>query len=354
MSYEQKITELEGKVNLLYNIIHSLVSPVYIEELRCFREECEQRFTKLEERFDAANASSKESVLNVCKMQEAVMKDMNKAREFFEQVDNITENRDYISFCDTVEHKNIFRIIDRSVREISLGSLLGLIEIMREYDSTSLFECFKDCNKLIRIDFPINFITDNVTDMTAMFHGCSGLNSLDLSIFDTSRVTDMSSMFEGCSSLSSLNLSSFNTSNVTSMSGIFSGCSSLSSLNLSSFNTSSVTNMNSMFYECSSLSSLDLSSFNTSNVTSMSGMFSGCSSLSSLNLSSFNTSNVTSMSCMFHGCSSLMSLDLSTFNTSNVTSMNSMFSGCHNLYSLECKDPHILSALKGQCIDSRV
>ena len=302
MSYEQKITELEGKVNLLYNIIHSLVSPVYIEELRCLREECEQRFTKLEERFDAANASSKESVLNVCKMQEAVMKDMNKAREFFEQVDNITENRDYISFCDTVEHKNIFRIIDRSVREISLGSLLGLIEIMREYDSTSLFECFKDYNKLIRIDFPINFITDNVTDMTAMFHGCSGLNSLDLSIFDTSRVTDMSSMFEGCSSLSSLNLSSFNTSNVTCMSGIFSGC----------------------------------------------------SSLSSLNLSSFNTSNVTSMSCMFHGCSSLMSLDLSTFNTSNVTSMNSMFSGCHNLYSLECKDPHILSALKGQCIDSRV
>ena len=253
MRYEQKITELERKVNLLYNIIHSLVGPVYIEELRCFREECERRFTKLEKRFDAANASSKESVLNVCKMQEIVMENINKAREFFEQVDNITENRDYISFCDTVEHKNVFRIIDRSVREISLGSLLGLIEIMKEYDSTSLFECFKDCDKLIRIDFPINFITDNVTDMTAMFYGCSGLNSLDLSTFDTNRVTDMSGMFSGCSSLSSLNLSSFNTSNVTDMSNMFYGCNSLSSLDLSTFNTSNVTSMDFMFSGCSKL-----------------------------------------------------------------------------------------------------
>ena len=380
MSYKQRITELERKVNILYNMIHSLVSPVYIEGLKCFREECEKRFTKLEKRFDAANASSKGSVLDVCKMQAAIIRNINKAREVFEQVDNTKEDRDYISSCDTVEHKNVFRIIDRSIREIPSGLLPGLKQIMREYESTSLFECFKDCDKLTRIDFPRNFTTGNVTDMSAMFHGCSSLTSLDLSTFNTSRVTDMSSMFKGCSSLSSLDLSTFNTSSVTSVYFMFGGCISLTSLNLSSFNTSSVicmlgmfggckslslldlssfdtsnvTDMACMFYGCDSLTSLNLSSFNTSSVISMFCMFGGCKSLSSLDLSRFDTSNVTNMSDMFYGCGSLSSLNLSTFNARNVTSMSGMFYGCHNLYSLECKDPHILSALKGQRIDSKV
>ena len=60
---------------------------------------------------------------------------------------------------------------------------------------------------------------------------------------------------------------------------MFYGCSSLEKLSLSAFDTSNVNYMKSMFYECSSLKELDLSNFNTSKVTSMNFMFSGCDKL---------------------------------------------------------------------------
>ena len=99
----------------------------------------------------------------------------------------------------------------------------------------------------------------------------------------------MSSMFYGCSNLNFLKLSTFNTSNVINMNSMFSGCSNLTLLNLSKFNTNKVQYMDSMCSGCSNLNSLNLSTFNTSNVINMSSMFSGCSNLNSLNLSTFYT-----------------------------------------------------------------
>ena len=118
---------------------------------------------------------------------------------------------------------------------------------------------------------------------------------------------------------------------------MFSGCSSLQSINLSSFNTINVNNMSYMFYGCSSLQSIDLSSFNTTNVNNLSYMFSGCSSLQSIDLSSFNTTKVKNMVCMFDGCSSLQSIDLSSFNTTNVEYMSSMFNKCSSLKKKKVK-----------------
>ena len=69
--------------------------------------------------------------------------------------------------------------------------------------------------------------------------------------YNTNNVTDMSVMFRGCSSLKELNLNNFNTNNVTHMYCMFSGCSSLKELNLNNFNTNNVTDMNGMFYGCS-------------------------------------------------------------------------------------------------------
>ena len=63
--------------------------------------------------------------------------------------------------------------------------------------------------------------------MRLMFNGCSSLQSIDLSSFNTTNVNDMSFMFSECSSLISINLSSFNTTNVKNMSEMFYGCSSL-------------------------------------------------------------------------------------------------------------------------------
>ena len=165
----------------------------------------------------------------------------------------------------------------------------------------------------------------NLTTMSDMFHYCSSLVSIDLSLFDASNVTNLSTMFYKCTSLESVVLSSFNTIKVTNMNGMFYGCSSLKSIDLSSFNTRKVINMSNMFRNCCSLESINLSSFDTPKVIDMSFMFYKCSSLKSLDLSSFNTNNVTNMSGMFYKCSSLQFLDISSFNTTKVIEAEKIF-----------------------------
>ena len=173
-----------------------------------------------------------------------------------------------------------------------------------------------------------------------MFSGCSSLESLDLSSWNTANVTDMSSLFSGCSSLTSLSsVEDWNTANVTDMGDMFNGCSSLTSLSsVEEWNTASVTNMSYMFNNCSNLKSLDLSSWNTANVTDMNGMFWNCQSLKSLNISNWNTENVTGMFGMFASCANLTTLNLSSWNTNNVTLMPFMFLECSNLKNIYVSD----------------
>ena len=197
---------------------------------------------------------------------------------------------------------------------------------------TSTAWWFYDCSNLTFIVGIGNLKTENVTDMRAMFRGCSKLLSIDLSSFNTSKVEDLGYMFRDCSSLTTLNLSNFITDNVTEMSSVFDGCSALTTINLSGFNTAKVTDMHQMFNECSSLTTLDLTNFNTAYVTTMFGMFDGCSSLASLDLSSFNTANVTAMHQMFEGCSALTTIIVSdSWSTSAVDDSENMFTGCYSL-----------------------
>ena len=73
---------------------------------------------------------------------------------------------------------------------------------------------------------------NNLINTSLMFYGCSTLNNIDLSNFNTNNVTNMGHMFRECSSLKNINLSNFNTNNVTNMSGMFSRCSSLDKNNI--------------------------------------------------------------------------------------------------------------------------
>ena len=174
--------------------------------------------------------------------------------------------------------------------------------------------------------------TSEVTNMYAMFQGCSSLTSLDLGSFNTAKVTDMRYMFYDCSALTTLDVSGFNTANVTSMDEMFTFCSSLTSLDVSSFNTSNVIDMGYMFSQCNALTNLDLSGFNTSKVTRMYSMFSGCKALTRLDLSSFNTSKVAYMTDMFYGCSGLKTIYVgSDWSTAAVTTSSEMFYDCTSL-----------------------
>lgn len=142
---------------------------------------------------------------------------------------------------------------------------------------TSTANWFWGCSKLSSIVGIENLVTDNVTDMGAMFGECSSLTSIDVSGFKTDNVTNMGHMFGGCSRLTSIDVGGFETDNVTDMTGMFWGCSNLSSLDLSGFRTGNVTSMNGMFYDCSKLRSIYVSGrWSTRSVTEGYIMFTNC------------------------------------------------------------------------------
>ena len=198
---------------------------------------------------------------------------------------------------------------------------------------TSTAYWFCECPNITTITGIETLKTDNVTDMSGMFFGCSSLTSLDVSGFKTDNVTGMNSMFTNCSSLTSLDVSGFKTDNVTDIGGMFSDCSGLTSLDVSGFKTDNVTNMGGVFSFCSGLTSLDVSGFKTDNVTDMSGMFFDCSGLTSLDMSGFKTDNVTDMNDMFYGCSNLKTIyaDGAKWSTDNVYDGGNMFKDCTSL-----------------------
>ena len=154
---------------------------------------------------------------------------------------------------------------------------------------TNCFDWFYQMSALKSIDGIKYLRTDQVTNMSFMFSGCSGLKSLDLSGFNTSNTTDMESMFEGCSGLTSLDLRGFNTSSVRHMEFMFQNCSGLKTIDVSHFDTSKVTGMSYMFHNCSQLVSLDLSSFNIKNFYTA-GMMKDCSGLRTVTIPS--TANI--------------------------------------------------------------
>ena len=60
------------------------------------------------------------------------------------------------------------------------------------------------CSNLLDIRGLSNIPTDRVVSMARMFSGCSQLEELDMSGFDTSACTDFAGMFDGCLSLTTL------------------------------------------------------------------------------------------------------------------------------------------------------
>ena len=147
---------------------------------------------------------------------------------------------------------------------------------------TNCYGWFKDFTNLTTIEGFEYLNTENVTNMTGVFNGCSALTSLDLTNFNTAKVTDMKLLFANCSALESLDLSMFNTENVTSMPSMFNGATNLKTLNVSNFNTEKVNNMGHMFAYCPNLTSLDLSSFNTKGVEYVDNIFKNCSNLTTI------------------------------------------------------------------------
>ena len=135
-----------------------------------------------------------------------------------------------------------------------------------------------------KVCFDESFTNFTALSSTAFwFYECRNLTEIiGISNLKTENVTDLGAMFSGCSSLTSLDLSGLNTYNVENMVGLFYDCNSLKSINLGEFRTDNVVYMKMMFYNCQSLTTIDVSSFNTENVTDMNNMFGSCSALTTI------------------------------------------------------------------------
>lgn len=110
----------------------------------------------------------------------------------------------------------------------------------------------------------------------------------DLSHLDTSRFTDMSAMFTGCSKIESIDMSGLDTGNVTGMSAMFTECTSLEKIKgLAHLLQGSATNIPE-FRNCMSLKRLDLGEWNTSNVKSLSLPFYLCGNIEYVDMTGDN------------------------------------------------------------------
>lgn len=147
------------------------------------------------------------------------------------------------------------------------------------FKPTSCKEWFNHCANLKEIKGIEYLNTENVTDMSHMFYGCTILPEIDLTHFNTAKVQDMSCMFYGCTTLTSLDFSSFNTEKVTASEGMFTMCWSLTKLDLCNFNPKSLTNSSHMFNACYSLQSIYASDWSSASITESTSMFEACLSL---------------------------------------------------------------------------
>ena len=161
-------------------------------------------------------------------------------------------------------------------------------------------------------------LTIEGTNAQYMFYGYP-LNEIPQ--IDTSNVTNMVAMFSGCSNLQTM--LKINTSKVTNMIAMFRECSKLTEIPL--LDTSNVTDMSQMVYECSSLTTIP--QLDTSKVTDMSNMFRGCKKLSNIPL--LDTSNVTNMTFMFYDCTNLTTIP--QLNGGKLTNISYAFSSCKNI-----------------------
>ena len=259
--------------------------------------------------------------------------------------------------------------------------------------TTSCWFCI--CKTLATIEGIENLNTEEVTDMSNMFLGCSAMTSIDVTKFNTAKVTNMSGMFSACSALTTIYCNDNWKSDVVKEStGMFRGSSKLKGFANYDDTRTDVSMANPMsgyftrkpvayvvdngstltfYYDTNKATrtgtgitiygidekrtdDTDIpawagkyrnenerttkavfdSSFKNYRPTTTASWFDFCTYLETIEgIENLNTEEVTDMSNMFEYCKSLKALDFSKFNTAKVTDMDRMFNRCSALTSLD-------------------
>ena len=241
----------------------------------------------------------------------------------------------------------------------NLESIEGL-ELLDTSNVKDMSYMFQKCTSLKSISC-IDIETNSALSTKGMFLDCENLTTLDLSTCDMSLVEDMSKMFAGCKGLESIrlpktqnvkNLSEFlletgvskesgteikgslNTANCENMS-CFAKDSNIQNINfVENFNTESLKDASYAFSSCSPMS-IDLSNWNMKNVENLNGMFMNCSILKDCNVSGWDMPNLKQCEMMFFYCSSLESIKIDWTNLPQIGTMRKMFQRCFSLKEVD-------------------
>lgn len=142
------------------------------------------------------------------------------------------------------------------IRIVLSGNITTSYSFMTSTYTGDYSDIFADCVNFVSISGIASLKGAKIC--SSMFYGCTSIEELNLSSFDTSAVRYMSFMFGGCTSLSNLVLTGINTSNVRSFTNFLQRCESLASIDLSSFNTTSAEDMDCFFDNTPLLSHITL------------------------------------------------------------------------------------------------
>lgn len=130
--------------------------------------------------------------------------------------------------------------------------------IVKKIDSSEcvvLMGAFYSCSQLETIDFP-RWDTSNVTAISGIFTKCINLKRVNALNWNVSNVSSMYSVFSYCSKLKSIDLSTWILNNTSSFSMIsmFYGCTSLEVVDISKFDTITKPKItNDIFEDCNNL-----------------------------------------------------------------------------------------------------
>ena len=212
-------------------------------------------------------------------------------------------------------------------------------ENLKKSNITSIEGMFKNCNKLLSIDFS-SFTGVQPVNMANVFSDCHSLTEIDLSYLDLSVARQYLGVFNNCKNLKNVTFGEVTDTNVY-MSGSFKGCSSIETVDLSCFSTG--INLGSTFDGCISLKKVKFP--DSFSVLALNSCFNNCASLETLDISGFDISQTLQMNSVFYGCTSLKNLILpEKWDTSNVTTMYSMFCNCP-LLTLDCSDWNVKNSV---------
>lgn len=162
------------------------------------------------------------------------------------------------------------------------------------------------------------------TSMVNAFYGCANLQISATDVPDLSMVTDMTQMFRECVVLNSpANIGSWNTQNVTNMSEMFHGAAAFDQP-IGSWNIQNVIYMYAMFYHAGSFNQ-PIGGWDTQSVTDMAEMFREAVAFNQ-DIGDWKTQNVIQMSGMFQNAVAF-NQPIGDWKTLNVKSTGNMFEG---------------------------